>query len=257
MKPGIPRSLTLVLIATISCAIPASAQATRSSGETYVYEVAITSNTQVDTSKLPAAVRAAVEANLAASRMPTVYVVTLTTGQVNGNGSANVRVHFTDSREPKSAVFERVNQFDATLSAAGQLLPIYDPNMRPPPNQMSEDQMRNTKAQTIDEQFATFNDFAGGCGKHGRLKTGDAWESPGGSRFSLAQNGAFAVTAVAGTVAAVTMKGGYSSPATSNKFEAAGHYDMGRRLVLDLHIAHAFENTVGASGTSTVDYKLR
>jgi len=257
MKAHYHRAPAMTLVGVACCAAAAFAQLDRTPGQTYVYELTVTSNTQVDLSKLPAAVRGAVQANLAAGGTPTVYVLTAATGQVNADGSANVHVQFTNSRLPNSPVFARVNQFDAILSPVGQLLPTYDTNMRPSPNQMSEDQMRNTTAQTIDQQFATFNDFAGGCGKHGHLRTGDSWRVASTSRFSVAQYDLFAVTGVAGPVAVVTMKGGYSSSGGSNNFEATGHYDMARRLVLDLHVAQTFQNAAASSGTSTMDYRLR
>ena len=246
------------MIAGVFGAVPAFAQSTRAAGQTYVYELSTTSNTQVDLSKLPASVRGAVQANLAAGGTPTVYVVTATTGQANPDGSAKVHVQFTNSREPSSPVFARLNQFDGTMSAAGQLLPTYDPNMRPSPNQMSDEQIRNTKAQTIDQLFATFNDFAGGCGTRGALKAGEAWRAASTSRFSVAKEYDFAVTGIAGSIATITMKGGFSSAAASNNIDASGHYDMARRLVLDLHVTQAFQNAGGgSSGTSTMDYKLR
>ncbi|MBV8726840.1 MAG: hypothetical protein JO233_03565, partial [Candidatus Eremiobacteraeota bacterium] len=155
--------------------MPVLAEGARPPGQTYVYELSTTSNTQVDLSKIPANIRGAVQANLAAGSTPTVYVVTATTSRVNPDGSANVHVQFTNSREPASAAFARINQFDGVLTAAGQLLTHYDTNSPPPSGQMSDEQMRNAKAGQIAQVFASFNDFAGGCGKRGQLKAGDAW----------------------------------------------------------------------------------
>ena len=256
VKSYIRTPLTLALIASLTLAVPAIAQSTRAAGQTYVYELTTTSDVHPDLSKIPASMRGAVQANVAAGSTPTVYVLTATTGEVAPDGSAKIHVQFTNSRLKN--VPARFNQFDGMLTPAGQLVPNYDPNMPPPTGQMSDEQMRNSTAGQFALLFANFNDFAGGCGKRVRIKSGDAWRSGTSSQLSVAANYDFTVTAVAGSLATVTMKGGFSSTGGSNSVQGTGHYDMARRLVLDLHATQAFQNSAaGGSGTSTVDYKLR
>jgi len=256
------------LVAAAACTLPAVAQAPRAAGQTYVYQLTANDNISTDYSSLPASVRGIAEANLAkANKTPTVYVLTLTTDRVNADGSAHVNVGFTSSLESgirgaDPAVLARFNQFPATFGTDGHFMPQYDPNMQMDPHgNYSMDQMHNQKASEMARLFTDFNTFAGGCAKRGQIKSGDVWRIAGKDQYANSRTYDFAATSIAGSVAAVTMRGDLRSPNSTSSLDATGHYDVARHLVLDLRATNIFKNTtptgMSSSGTSTMEYKLQ
>ncbi len=221
-----------------------------------------------DLSSLPASVRGTAEANVAAgNKTPTTYVLTLTVDRVGTDGSAHVNVGFTNSLESghgSPAVFAQFNRFDATLTADGQLVPKYDPNMpltvgdrgMSPP-----EEIHNTKAGQMAQLFADFNTFARGCAARPQMKAGDAWHLTSRDQYGVQRTYDFGAAPDSGGAPTVTMKGSFSTANSSATVNANGHYDRGRGLVLGLHEETTFQNSppsgVSSSGTSTVDYRLR
>jgi hypothetical protein len=254
--------LTLALGATMFA--PASAAGARASGQTFVYQVSMATDEQADNSNLPAGIRGQVDAQLAyAKNHPTVYVLTLSLTGVAPDGSASAHVSFTNSLEGASAVFARVNQFSATFTADGRLIPHYDPN-RPMPtaSQPSIDDMQNVKASTMAQTFAYFNTFAGGCAKRPHVAGDTRWRVENTDPLGMAQAYDFSVASVdANGVAAVTMKTEAHGSSAHSAIDGSGHYDSARGLVLDLQVVNAFSNAapsgVSVSGTLTTDYALR
>jgi hypothetical protein len=204
----------------------------------------------------------------AANKAPTSYVLTLTTDRIDPDGAAHVNVGFTNSLEighGSAAVFAEYNQFDATLTPDGRLLPKYDPNMRltvgargmSPP-----EEIHNTKAQQMAGLFADFNTFASGCAARPRMKA-NVWQLTSQDRYGITRKyefGAAATHSSSGAVA-VTMKGTFATATANSTVDATGHYDSSRGLVLDLHEEVAYQNAppggIASSGNSVIDYTLR
>jgi hypothetical protein len=264
------RSIAFWLTASCLCAIPALA-GVRTVG-TFVYELTIASNIKEDFSRLPASVRGQAEATLAAAnKTPTTYVLTLTADRIDSDGSAHVKVGFTNSLESghgSAAVYARFNQFDATLTSDGRFLPKYDPNMQmtvgargmSPPEEIN-----NAKAEQMAPMFTDFNSFASGCAMHSHMKAGDVWQVTTQDQYGISRKYEFAVLAAAAGSGsgspAVTMKGDFATATSTSTVNAIGHYDGVHGLVLDLHEEITYQNSppsgVPSSGKSAIDYKLR
>jgi hypothetical protein len=262
------RSVGAFAVAGCLCTLAAFA-GVRAAGESFVYELTVASTIKEDLSSLPASVRGAAEANLAAAnKTPASYVVTLTADRVDPDGSAHVNVGFTNSLESghgSAEAYAQFNRFDATLTADGRFVPKYDPNMpmtvgargMSPP-----EEIHNTKAGQMAQLFADFNIFARGCAARPHAKAGDAWQITDRDRYGIQRTYAFGAVAGAATGApTVAMKGSFSSANSSSAVSASGHYDGRRGLVLDLHEETTFQNSppsgVSSSGTTVADYTLR
>ncbi len=267
MNLYVRRLIGPALIAAWAGALPATAQAPRAAGQTYVYRLTVAKDISTDYSSLPASMRGQAQAiQSAGNKTPTIYVLTLATDRVNADGSAHVNVGFTNSMENRgsAATYAGFNQFEGSLGADGRFMPQYDPNMHltvgargmSPP-----EEIHNQKAQEMTNFFADFNTFAGGCAKRGQIKTGDMWRVTSKDQYANSRTYDFAATGAAGSVAAVTMKGDFASPTGASSLYATGHYDVARRLVLDLHATNTFKNTtpagISSNGTATMDYDLQ
>ncbi|MBV9699585.1 MAG: hypothetical protein JO078_05610 [Candidatus Eremiobacteraeota bacterium] len=269
MNKSTLRPLILAGVTATAC-VPAAAQAPRSAGQTFVYELTVTNNVSADYSSLPASIRGQAEATQArGNKTPIVYVLTLNADRVNPDGSAHVNVSFTNSLEAglrgaDQSVFARFNQFAGTLGSDGRLMPQYDPNMKLTTGShgmSSPEELHNQKAEEMTDRFADFNTFAGGCGKRGQIKAGAVWRVDSHDQYGGSRTYDFSAMGVAAAVAAVTMKSSSASQIGTNSIEADGHYDLMRRLVLDLHVVTTFKNAPpgapSSSGTTTMDYTLK
>jgi hypothetical protein len=240
--------------------------ATRSAGQTYVYQLTVHSNTKADFSTLPASYRGQAEAQLAkANKTPTVYIWTLNTDRVNPDGSAHVNVGYTYNLEPPSPIMAQFHRFDGQLMPDGRLIVNYDPNMQPRASATpSPEEIHNTNAGQFERYFADFNTFAGGTAKRGHFKAGDTWRVTSRDRYGYPRTFDFSVTGVnagsSGSIAAITMTGDVASQVGSDSMHASGHYDVARGLVLDLHKEETSHTTTpnGSSSTDTsYDFALQ
>jgi hypothetical protein len=236
--------------------------AVRSSGQTYVYQLTVHSNTKADFSALPASFRGQAEAQLAkANKTPLVFVVTLNADRANPDGSAHVNVGYTYNLDPPSPIMAQFHRFDGQFTPDGRFIVNYDPNMQVRANATpSPEEVHNTNAGQFDRYFADFNTFAGGNAKRGHFKVGDTWRVTSRDRYGNPRTFDFSVTGVnpgsSGLIAATTMTGDFASQAGSDSVRASGHYDVTRGLVLDLHKEETSQSTApnGSSSSSDTSY---
>jgi len=253
----------VLLILAVAVAAPAVAATTRAPGQTYVYNVTIATDERVDASTLPGAVQAHVASTMAyAKTHPTEYVVRIGLESVAPNGSAQAHVSFTDSLLGNGAAMAQMNEFAASFTRDGQLVPAYNANRKLNPQvQMSTQDAQNAQAGMMGQTFAIFNSFANGCAQRPHIVSGDTWRVQSSDQYAMSQTFEFAATSTDAKGVAVTMKSVAQSASGGSTVTATGHYDAARGLVLDLRVQNAFSNTapngVSVSGTQTTEVALQ
>jgi hypothetical protein len=259
------KHLQIGAILAFSAAVLSTATlaSTRAVGQSLVYDLTVVSRASA-----PAGMPASSQARFDAQNgKPVTFVVTLTVDRVDlkGNGHLNGTIVSPALAALPASARAAQSEFQGTLAPDGQIIPAYDPSLKPAVGpggmlNMTPAINQNTVAGTTIGLFPVFNEFAGGCAAHAAIKNGGSWHVRGGSGYAPIDYTltAGAKESIAGhETVLVTMKGGYQAPYGSQAIAASGHYDPTQHIVVDLHVESQLTSSRGGPASETSEFKLR
>jgi len=240
----------------------ASLANTRTIGQSFVYDLTVVSQASAPEG-LPASARARFDAQ---NGKPVAFAVTLAVDRVDSKGNGHVNGSIVSPALAALPAFARAAQseFQGALTAEGQIIPAYDPSLKPTQGPggvliLTPAINQNTVGGATAGLFAVFNDFAQGCGAHAAINSRDGWRTRGGpayARMDYTLNAGGKGSIAGHETVLVTMKGGYQEPYGSQTIVASGHYDPAQHIVVDLHVE---SNSTSRNGPTSItsDFKLR